>query len=715
MQARRVRFRTASVLGFAPENHAPVRRIVGREPKNRRESVSLRPSSAQRAAQVDRTSVATRPASPSFGPYTECASVAGKLSTRVADGKPVEFRRVIAGRQRIILAALVGANALAGLVFIASLVVALCVAWGRTRPALGAIAATGALMLVIVVEVIRTTQNAALWVFAAKAEDPIPMIPLSGLRVAVLTTIVPAKEPIEVVTTTLRAMRELIYDGFVDVWILDEGDDPQVRQVAKALGVHHFTRKGRSEYNQAAGEFRTRTKSGNHNAWRAEHEHEYDLVAQMDPDHVPVAAFLERLLGYFRDPDVAFVVAPQVYGNVQDGFIPHAAAAQGYLFTGIVQRGANGLGAPVLIGTNHVYRTKAWAQIGGYQDSIIEDHLTGMRVSAAVNPATGNRWKGVATPDVVAVGQGPTSWTDYFNQQTRWVYGIWDILIRHSPSLLPELGRRQRLSYALIQFFYPSVGAIWVLGNLATVLCLTLAAPTSLLGSTTWRLLWVATMLTWLALFAWLRRFNLAAHERRESGIHGLLLSLFTGPVYVAAGLAALSRRPLSYAVTPKGDLSTPDSLLTFRHHLAWAAGAALTLGAGLCLGHAYPGAYVWVTLTLCLSAMPPALFAVRRFAIRGRGRNGPVPGVEFRPTGGLPEKSERKVLRHRTYDPVHDDRGRRDAAFLRLLCMKELRRSESAARGRHPARGRTPHGTGASALDEQRLARAWIDRHSWR
>jgi cellulose synthase/poly-beta-1,6-N-acetylglucosamine synthase-like glycosyltransferase len=36
----------------------------------------------------------------------------------------------------------------------------------------------------------------------------------------------------------------------------------------------------------------------------------------MDPDHVPRKNFLMRTLGYFKDQDVAFVVAPQVYGNI---------------------------------------------------------------------------------------------------------------------------------------------------------------------------------------------------------------------------------------------------------------------------------------------------------------------------------------------------------------------------------------------------------------
>ena len=95
------------------------------------------------------------------------------------------------------------------------------------------------------------------------------------------------------------------------------------------------------------------------------------------------------------------------------------------------------MGAPLLIGTNHIYRPTAFAQIGGYQDSIIEDHLTAMAVYAAINPETGDRWRGVYTPDIIAIGEGPTSFTDYFNQQKRWAYGIWEIMARKSHRILP--------------------------------------------------------------------------------------------------------------------------------------------------------------------------------------------------------------------------------------------------------------------------------------
>ncbi|MEE3921510.1 glycosyltransferase family 2 protein [Micromonospora sp. BRA006-A] len=341
----------------------------------------------------------------------------------------VEFRPTASVAARLVLTLLVLVNSAAGLVFVGWLLLPQHVP-GPGVVGLGGwqtVAARLAFCVVVGVELIRLAQNVVVWVFAYHARDPVPVDPPVGLRVALLTTIVPSKEPIEVAERTLRRLREIVYCGHVDVWILDEGDDPAVRAMAARLGVRHFTRKaGPSTTGPAASP--ARTKSGNHNAWRAEHEHRYDVVANVDLDHVPLPNFLERTLGYFRDPDVAFVVTPQVYGNMHQNFVAHGASVQQYPYNGLIARGGNGLDAPLLTGTGHLYRPAAWRTIGGYQDSIIEDHLTSIRVHAAVNPATGNRWKGVYTPDVVALGEGPTSRADYFNQQKRWAAGICEIL-----------------------------------------------------------------------------------------------------------------------------------------------------------------------------------------------------------------------------------------------------------------------------------------------
>jgi len=580
--------------------------------------------------------------------YADCGAVAGPLTPAGRPDEPVAMRRVASGRERFMLTALVALNGATTAAFIGWLLLPEHIpGWFGNLSGARLVAALAGYCLVITVELIRFGQNIAMWIFAHHAKDPVPVDPPIGLRVALLTTIVPSSEPLEIVERTLRKMRDITYCGTVDHWILDEGDDPDVKAMAARLGVRHFSRHGRAEYNQTAGEFRARTKSGNHNAWRVEHEHAYDVVAQMDPDHVPLPWLLERTLGYFRDPDVAFVVAPQVYGNLFENWITHGAAVQQYIFSGVVERGGNGLHAPLLIGTNHLYRPAAWRQIGGYQDSIIEDHLTSMKVQATTNPATGQKWKGIYTPDVVAVGEGPSSWQDYFNQQKRWAYGIWEILTRRPLSVVRRgLTRGQRLLYGCVQFYYPSVAVGLLLGNLATALYLLFGIAAIQLHTLTWLALWAASLCSWLLLWFWLRRFNIAPHEREEFGVPGMAFALFAGPVYVAAGAAALLRRPLSYAVTAKGKLRAGVSLATFRLHLAWAGFATALLAASFLLGHGYLPLRVWCGLTLLASLGPPTMAAASH--LRGRFRGGaptvravaPAPVSPAPPTLVLPRLS---------------------------------------------------------------------------
>jgi cellulose synthase (UDP-forming) len=565
------------------------------------------PVAGSRAARREQRNLAARRA------YVRCAEIAGPLD--FSPDSRVSFRRVASPAQRAVLTILAVINALTALAFIGWLLLPAhvpgpgVVGFGGWRLGVARVS----FCVVVCVESIRLVQNFAVWTFAFAMKDPVPKAPPPGLRVAMLTTIVPSREPISVVERTLRAMRKVRYRGQVDVWILDEGDDPEVKAVAERLGVYHFSRKGIPRYNQPAGPFRARTKSGNHNAWRDSYERYYDVVAQMDPDHVPLPCFLERTIGYFRDPDVAFVVAPQVYGNMYQTWVAHGASVQQYLFSGVVERGGNGLDAPLLIGTNHVYRPAAWREIGGYQDSIIEDHLTGMRVQGTINAVTGNSWRGVYTPDVLAIGEGPQSWTDYFNQQKRWAYGIWEIVLKRNLRLGIRLRLRQRLLFGLVQFYYPSVGFAVLLGTTATAVYLLLGVAAIRLNSLQWLALWSASMVSWIILWLWLRRFNLAVHERRETGAAGMLLALFAGPVYVAAGVTALLRRPLTYAVTAKGNLKTPDSIRTFRLHLAWAAIAAVLLVVSFRFHHDYTTLRVWGTLALITGLGPPLILIASR------------------------------------------------------------------------------------------------------
>ncbi len=525
--------------------------------------------------------------------------------------------------------------------------------------------AVAGLVVMVVLQLIAGLRTWTITYHAGQARDPIPMRPPPGLRVAVLTTIVPGKEPLELVMATLRAMTRIRHDGLLDVWLLDEGDDPEVRRRCAELGVRHFSRKGRPEWNQPSGPFRAKTKHGNHNAWRSQFEHSYDVVAQMDPDHVPFPNFLERTLGYFADPDVAFVVAPQVYGNLGESFVARGAAELAYLFHGIIQRGGNGHDAPLLIGTNHLYRPTAFAQIGGYQDCIIEDHLTSMIVYTAVNEATGGNWKGVYTPDIVAVGEGPATYSDFFSQQKRWAYGIWEIARQHSPRSFPRMRTwQQRLSFFALQTHYPTTAMAWVGGIALSVLYLVGGVTVTHLPVLQWALLFCANLLVGLVFSFCMRRFNLVEHERSSWGLAGMLLDLITAPVYVAAAAAQLAGRPLVYVVTAKGSAATGDTWRTFRPHLLWLAVAVGSLVTGRLLDHDYPALYVWAGLSALICLLPllhvtssRAADAVRLARIRSVPRHRRI-GEDLVTRGALTRAQLQELL---------DLQLTSDAAWMRL------------------------------------------------
>jgi len=541
---------------------------------------------------------------------------ATELTGPVMPSRPtVQYRDALTRRERWTVMALGWLHIGVSLALTGYLLAPSHLPWLGSNPVF-AVATTTGLLVMVALQLVAALRTWTISFHAGRARDPIPMAPRPGLRVAVLTTIVPGKEPVELVMATVRAMQRIRHDGVLDVWLLDEGDDPEVRRRCAEIGVRHFSRKGRPEWNQPSGPFRARTKHGNHNSWRVGHELDYDVVAQMDPDHVPFPNFLERTLGYFSDPDVAFVVAPQVYGNLRESFVARGAAQLAYLFHGIIQRGGNGHDAPLLIGTNHLYRPTAFRQIGGYQDCIIEDHLTSMAIYAAVNEATGRTWKGVYTPDILAVGEGPATYSDFFSQQKRWAYGIWEIARRHSPVLFPRmLTRQQRWSFFALQSHYPTTAIAWVGGITLTMLYLLGGVTVTQLPLLEWTVLFSANLLVGLLFFLSMRRFNLVEHERRSWGFTGLALDLLTAPIYVAAAAAQLAGRPLQYVVTAKGSAATGDSWRTFRPHLLWLGLAAASVLAGLELHHDYPTLYVWAGLTVVVCAAAPLHVAARQAA----------------------------------------------------------------------------------------------------
>ena len=154
--------------------------------------------------------------------------------------------------------------------------------------------------------------------FVGRMRRPNPSLqPPAGLRVAFATTFVPGSESLEVLARTIVAMRDQEGPAH-DVWVLDEGDAPAVADLCRQVGARHFSRKGIARYQATAWPFKARTKAGNYNAWLdwiAQRGIEYDVLVQMDTDHVPQPRYLLEMLRSFADPAVAYRAARRTAGR----------------------------------------------------------------------------------------------------------------------------------------------------------------------------------------------------------------------------------------------------------------------------------------------------------------------------------------------------------------------------------------------------------------
>jgi hypothetical protein len=178
----------------------------------------------------------------------------------------------------------------------------------------------------------------------------------------------------------------------------------------------------------------------------------------------------------------------------------------------------------------------------------------------------------------LAIGEGPSTWQAYFNQQTRWAFGCMDILRWHTPRLVREMHRRQALLYIALQQHY-FAGLAAGLGLLLLVGYFAFGYAPAHVGLIE-MLLWVTPLVIARQLLAWwLQRFNPDPENDRGLHLSGRYTSVVTWPIYLLAAIGVLRQQRLVFKVTPKGDSQTdvtPFSVIAPHAVIAATAGGCL-------------------------------------------------------------------------------------------------------------------------------------------
>ena len=260
-----------------------------------------------------------------------------------------------------------------------------------------------------------------------------------------------AGEPTEIVEATVKAAKAQIYPNF-EVYILNDGlvakkdNWQEIGLLAQRLGVHCITR----------------TRPGGAKAGNINHAitlTDGECIAVLDADQVPHENFLQKMSGYFADPNVGFVQSPQYYKNFQTNEVTHGAWEQQELFFGPICKGKNHWNAAFMCGTNMVIRRQAIEQVGGFtSDNIAEDFLTSLFIHQ-------KGWKSVYVPEVLAEGLAPEDFYSYYKQQLRWARGSLEVLFKHNPLFKKGLTWHQKIEYLASASFYAS-GVIIMLNAL---------------------------------------------------------------------------------------------------------------------------------------------------------------------------------------------------------------------------------------------------------
>lgn len=416
-------------------------------------------------------------------------------------------------------------------------------------------------------------------------------------------------EPVEMLRNTLIAAKAVRHAG--TVWLLDDGARAEMEALARELGIAYLARTERAH-----------AKAGNlNNALRhstAEH------VAIFDCDHAPAPDFLERTLGYFNDPRIAFVQTPQDFYNV-DSFQHRGNRAclevwhEQTLFYRVIQPGKDRWDSAFFCGSCAVVRRKALDDIGGFATgTITEDLHTSLKLHK-------KGWSSAYHAEALAFGLSPSDFDQYQTQRLRWAKGAMQVWRKEGFLFSGGLTLAQKLSYLASTSTYFEGWQKGIVYFLPVVVILTGWMPIANVGP------------AFLTLFALWLLSGMALNEAVSRGYAKTVwmeeYNFFRYFTFIRASLALLLPTDWNFRVTPKGRSEDRSWIIRLLPQVVLVAAAAVgaTLGTAIYLTHHHlaPSAFavtlVFLTFDLILGTRALA-FAARHARQRRGSHRFPLP-----------------------------------------------------------------------------------------
>ena len=339
-----------------------------------------------------------------------------------------------------------------------------------------------------------------------------------SLRAIVDVFVTVTNEPIDILGPTVRAAAAIEYPN-KRLYILDDGGRPEVERLAKRVGatyLHRPNRKGNP------------CKAANLNFGLSHSFGNFVLV--LDSDQVVKPQIADELLGFFKDPKVAFVATRQRFS------VDHHNFNNDHVFYEYMQTGKDADDAAISCGSGVIYRRSSLTAIGGFQEwNLVEDLYTSYVLHS-------HGYTSIYTNQSYTLGEAPSDLGVIYKQRRTWATDTLRLWIWKAPLFNRNLSLRQRLHYFEIGYIYIVSGLVIPAVYLLNFYSLAVNHPI-LVGVSWWYLLFkLPALVTSLKLYDELGQGSASSR---------MWAALF--PVFFSAFIRALLYRKNGYHLTAKG------------------------------------------------------------------------------------------------------------------------------------------------------------------
>ena len=213
-------------------------------------------------------------------------------------------------------------------------------------------------------------------------------------------------EELAIIENTIRHVTAIKYPGRLRIYVLDDGDSPEVKAIARKFAANYRVRPDRPAHK----------KSGNLNYGLSHSDAEFVVV--FDADFAPAPDFLLELMPYTLYDNIGIVQSTQYFDvkmRQTRNWIQQLSGSMQDMFFCWAQPARNTADAAMCVGTNVIYRRSALEAIGGFPrvDDGGEDIITGLDMYAA-------GYRTLYVPVNLAKGVCPDNFNAAVNQQYRW-------------------------------------------------------------------------------------------------------------------------------------------------------------------------------------------------------------------------------------------------------------------------------------------------------